>query len=195
MNSFDDLLKLRRTLKKKKIDFIRQDFKKKKRLKKEWRKPKGIHSKIRLAKGGHRKKVEVGYKSPKLVRGFHRSGLKIKLVNSFKDIENVDKNKEGIIIAKTVGLRKKIELIKKIIENGITILNIRDPKEYLKKIEESLKEKKEEGEKRKQIKEKKGKEKKVKEKEEKKEELAEKIEKEEKDKEKKEKDKLLTKRI
>ena len=195
MSSFDDLLKSREITKKKKTNFIRQDYKKIIRLEKEWRRPKGIHSKIRLAKGGHIRRIEVGYKSPKLVRGLHRSGLKIRLVNSFKDIKDIDKNKEGIIISRTVGLKKRIELIKKIIENGIIILNTKDPKEYLRKIEDSLRKKKEEREKSKQVKEKKGKEKKVKEKEEKKEELAEKIEKEEKDKEKKEKDKLLTKRI
>lgn len=196
MSSFEDLLKLRRNIKKKKTDFIRQDFHKKARLKKKWRKARGIHSKIRLSKRGHRKKVEVGYKSPKKIRGLHKSGLKIKLVNSLKDIKDIDKNREGVIIAKNVGLKKKIELIKKIIENKITILNIKNPNEYLKKIEDALKRRKEEKEKKKQIKEKKRKEKekKVKEKKEKKGELAEKIEEEEKEKEKKEKDKLLTKR-
>lgn len=187
MSSFEDLLKSRKLIKKKKTDFIRQDFHKKIRLKAKWRKPRGLHSKMRLRKRGHRKKVEVGYKSPKEVRGLHSSGLKIKLVNSLKDIKDINKDKEGVIITKGVGLKKKIELIKKIIENRVTILNIKDPKAYLKDIEERLKKKKEEREKRKRVKEKK-----VKEKKEKKEELAEKIEKEE---EKKEKDKLLTKRI
>jgi len=191
MSSIEDLLKSRRVIKKK--DFIRQDFHKKIRLKKKWRRPRGLHSKIRLSKRGHRKKVEIGYKSPKKVRGLHKKGLKIKLVNSFKDTKDIDKNKEGIIIASSIGLKKKIELIKKIVEKKVTILNIKNPNDYLKKIEEMLKKKKEEKEKKKQAKEKKAKEKEKKVKE-KKEKLAEKVEKEEKEKEKKEKDKLLTKR-
>lgn len=198
MSSFEDLLKLRRTIKKRKSKAIRQDFHKKKRLKKKWRRPKGIHSKIRLNKAGHRKKNKVGYKSPKAVHSLHKSGLKIILVHSFNDIKDIDKDKEGMMIAKGVGLKKKVELIKKMIEANLTILNIKKPDEYLKKVEDALKIKKEEKEKKKQIKEKKVKEKEKKSKEkeekkgEKKEELTEKIEKEE---EKKEKDKLLTKRV
>ena len=162
-----------------------------------WKHPKGLHSKIRLSKAGHRKKVKVGYKSPKDVRFLHRRGLKIRFVNSFKDLEGIDKGKEGVIISGSVGLKKKIELIKKTIEKKITVLNIKNPDEFIKNKEEAMKLKKDEKEKEKKTKEKKEKEK-VKEEKEKKEEkgeLAEKIEKEEKEKEKKEKDKLLTKRV
>ncbi len=197
MSNVKNLLSLRRSIKKKKPNFIRQDSKKKKKLGKKWRHARGLHSKIRLGKRGHRKKTEVGYKSPKAVHGLHKSGLKIKHVNSLKDVSNINKDKEGIVIAGGVGIKKKKDLIKKIIETDIKILNIKNPNEYLKKVEEILKRRKEEKGKRKQVKEKKVKEKgkKTEEIKEKKEELAEKIEKEEKEKEKKEKDKLLTKRI
>lgn len=200
MSSFQDLLKSRNTVKKKKKpNFIRQDSHKKSRLEKKWRTPRGLHSKIRIGKRGHRKKNQVGYKSPKAVHGLHPKGLKIKLISSPKEIKGIDKEKEGVIIAASVGLKKKIELTKKTVEQGITILNIKDPNFFLKNIEDMLKKRKEEKQKKKQVKEKKVKEKEKKAKKkgekEEKEELAEKIEKEEKEKEKKEKDKLLTKRV
>ncbi len=202
MSDINNLLKVRRNVKVKKPAFIRQDIQKKKRLKKKWRRPKGIQSKIRLNKRGHRKQVEIGYKSPKEVHGMHPLGLKIILVNSYNDINNINTEKEGVIISGTVGMKKKINLMKKIMEKKITILNIKNPEEYLKKVEDILAKKKGEKRKRKEVKEKKTKEKEKKaekkegkEKEKGKEELTEKIEKEEKDKEKKEKDKLLTKKV
>ena len=69
MKSISELLKLREEIKENKPDFIRQEYPARKNLKKTWRKPKGIHSKMRKKKLGKRKQPSVGYKSPRLVRG------------------------------------------------------------------------------------------------------------------------------
>ncbi len=176
-------------MKRKKPDFVRQDAHKK-RLKKRWVKPRGLHSKVRLKKAGHPKKVSVGYRAPKEVRGLSKEGLKVIIINNEGELSKVDKEKEGIIISGKVGLRNKILLLKKAKENGINVLNL-DVDEYLKRKEEEIKKISEE----KKTKEKRKKAKKEEKKEKKEEKLEEKLSEEErKEQEKKEKDKLLTKR-
>ena len=52
------LLELRRAMKRKKPDFIRQDSHKKAGLGAKWRKPKGIHSKMRKKHKGKYVKIK-----------------------------------------------------------------------------------------------------------------------------------------
>ncbi|MAG52936.1 MAG: hypothetical protein CMH62_03170 [Nanoarchaeota archaeon] len=122
-------------LKKEKIRFVRQDTNKTKRLKKIWRKPKGLQSKLRLGKKGHARTPSQGYRSPRSVRLKEST----KLVHNLNDLENV----ERIIIASTVGLRKKVDLVKKAKELKIKILNLKDVDKFLKDVEEKLSKKKE----------------------------------------------------
>jgi len=181
-----NVLELRKQMKMRKPKFIRQDAHKK-RLKKRWVRPRGLHSKVRLRKSGHPKPVSNGYGSPKEVRGLSKEGLKIKIIHNEDGFNEINKEKDGIIIASSVGLRNKLQLLKKAREKGIKILNL-NVDEYIKKKEEGFKKRLEER--------KKGKEKKKKEEtKEKKDKLEEKLSDEEKkESKKKEKDKLLTKR-
>ena len=190
-----ELLELRKQIKRKKPDFIRQCHTKKTRLTAKWRKPKGIHSKMREKRKGHRKSPSPGYGSPKKVKGLHVLGLKSVRIISNKDLGNIDANNEGIILSATLGLRKKIEIIKKAVEKKIKILNIKDPEQFLKSVEKQMKKKKETKEAKTKEKEKKKKEKEKKITAKKKEKLAEKLtEEEKKEQEKKEQDKLLIKK-
>jgi len=188
------LMELRKEIKRRKPYFISQDSYRRKRIRKRWRRPKGLHSKMRLQTKGHRKLVKPGYGSPRAVYGLHHSGLEIIRVSSEKCIREVNKEKQGIVVASAVGLRKKIELIKKAKVLGINILNIKDIDSFLKNAEEEIKKRKE----GKDAKLKKKKEKEsakktpAKKKEEK---LSEKLSEEDKKEiEKKEKDKILTKK-
>lgn len=52
-------------IRKKKPKFIRQDTNRAKKFKIKWRKPKGMHSKLRLNKKGHQKSPSQGYRAPK----------------------------------------------------------------------------------------------------------------------------------
>ena len=113
-----ELLELRERIKKRRPSFFRQDAHKK-RLKKRWVKPRGLHSKVRLKKAGHARKVSDGYRVPREVRGLSKEGLKIIIVHNENELNNVDKEKEGIIISGNVGLRNKIPLLKKSKEKGI----------------------------------------------------------------------------
>ena len=192
-------LELRKKLKSKKPNFVRQDAHKKSKLKKRWIKPRGLDSKMRYRFKGYRRSPSKGWKSPKSVRSSCSNGLMPIIIKSINELNNIDKEKQGIIIAKSVGSKKRIDIIKKAQELNLQIINIKDPDNYVKKIQDNFENRKkekrkksEEKEKRKKETEKKAKEKK---KEEPKEELAEKIsEEEEKKKEKKEKDKILTKK-
>jgi len=176
---------------KRKPRFVRQDAHKKKRVGSGWRRPKGMDSKMRLGKKGHRKCVSVGYGSAKKTRGLHKSGLSIVIANSKDDVEKIYAAKSGAVIASSVGKKKRVEIIKKCQERSIKILNIKNADDYLKMVDDELNKRKES---------KKNKEKKkVKTREEGKKETPEgeapKKEKEKtKEEEKKEKDKLLIKK-
>jgi len=184
-----ELLELRKKMKGKRPKFVRQDAHKK-RLRKRWVKPRGLHSKIRLKKAGHAKKVSAGYGSPTEVRGLSKEGLKMVMVHNENELGKIDKEKEGVIIASGVGLKNKILLLKKCQEKGIKVINL-NADEYLKKKEDEIKKKSE----KKKVKEEKRKKKKEEKEEEKEDKLEEKLSDEDKkEAEKKEKDKLLTKR-
>jgi len=94
-----------------------------KRVKESWRKPRGIHSKVRIRKKGKIKMPSVGYGAPKELRFLHPSGLKEILVSNLKDLEKVDPKTQAIRIAHTVGEKKRKEIIKKAEEMKIKILN------------------------------------------------------------------------
>ncbi|MBW2963294.1 50S ribosomal protein L32e [Candidatus Woesearchaeota archaeon] len=193
----EELLKIRIAKKKKKPNFIRQDTNKKIRLrnKAKWRKPKGRHSKLRLGKKGHEAVPSTGWGSPREVKHLHKSGLRQILVQSLNDFDQINKNEEGVILGSTVGKRKKIELIKKAEEIGVRILNIRNTKDFVDKIQKEREEKKRKKEEKIAEKsKKKAKPKKEEKKEVKKEEIKETSEEAKKKEEKKEKDKILTKK-
>jgi large subunit ribosomal protein L32e len=117
-------------IKGRKLKFTRQEYGQIKRLKKVWRKPKGIQSKLRLNKKNHERKPSQGYRSSEESK---RNNL-IKLVNNFKDLENVKK----VIIASKIGMRKKIDIVKKAEEKKIEIVNIPDIPKFIKSCEEQM---------------------------------------------------------
>ena len=184
-----NLLEVRNNMKERKPDFIRQDNPKRMKVNDKWRKPKGIHSKIRHKFKGRRKMPSPGYKSPREVKGLHFSGLKIVNILSINDIIKIRKESEGAVIAKSVGMKKKLEILKKARELNVNILNL-NVNGQIKKIEDFInsKRKKITTEVKKEVKE----EKEIEAKKPKEEIKLSDVEK--KDAEKKEKDKVLTKR-
>ena len=121
----EKLLELRKKLKSKKPVFLRHLWWKKAKFrnKPRWRKPKGIDNKMRLKKKGYPPMVEVGYRGPRLVRGLHPSGLKPVVVHTLSELEKLDPATTIIYIGRTVGLRKKIEIMKKAVEKGFKVAN------------------------------------------------------------------------
>ena len=132
------LIEVRKEKKSRKPHFVTQDSWKRKLLPKSWRKPKGLHSKMRLKKKGNPKLPSAGYRAPKAIRGFHSSGVKAVHINSVSELENV---KDAIIIASTVGTKKKLAIINAAVEKKLAILNI-DTAAFTKKIAADMAERK-----------------------------------------------------
>jgi large subunit ribosomal protein L32e len=89
-----------------------------------WRRPKGNDNKIRLEIKGYPKRVKIGYGKPRLVRNLHPTGFKLVIVHRPEDVDKVDPTKEAIVIGRTVGLRKRIEIVRRAIEKGVRVINV-----------------------------------------------------------------------
>ncbi len=187
-------------LKRKKPKFLRQDSHKKKRISPRWRSARGLQSKIRLSIRGYRKKPKIGYGTNLKIKNMYPNGLIPVRIFNVADLKKINKETQGIIIAK-IGLKNKLRIIDCAIKEKITILNIKDPNKFLKESKENIKQKQQEKKKYKEDKAKKAKQAKdkVKEKENKEKETIEEkanvktAEEKAKDK-KKEQDKILTKK-
>ncbi len=137
----ENALKIREILKSKKPKFIRQQGHGLTNLSKNWRAPKGMHSKLRKKLRGHIKMPSIGYSSPQSVRGFSPSGFKPILITHEKQLEQIKKD-EAIILSKSVGERKRIKLLKKAREKNMHVLNIKSIDHYISQIEDQLKKRK-----------------------------------------------------
>jgi len=134
-------LELRKKIKSKKPNFIREDYHKKKAVSKSWRGPRGLHSKMRHGFQGHRATLEVGYGSPVDVKYLHKSGLLPVVVCNLAEMSKINKAKQAAVISATVGTRKKVELVTKAKELGIKVINVKDVDAYLNTVQETLKKK------------------------------------------------------
>jgi len=116
-------LVMRKHVKGKKPDFKRQESWRYKRVDKGWRRPRGLDSKMRKKVKGWPKSVTVGYRSPKVGRALHPSGYVEVLVRTLDDVSKVDPETQVIRIARTVGGRKRVEILAGAEERGIHVLN------------------------------------------------------------------------
>ncbi len=134
MTPVSSLLSLRKAAKKHLPDFLVKESKYSARIKSRWRYPQGRHSKVRQCHLGRPALPTPGYGSPKVVRGLHSSGFKPVIVHSVKDLQLLNKEKEGGVFSGTVGDRKKLQLLKYAVEHKIKLLNVRDPVKLSEKI-------------------------------------------------------------
>lgn len=104
-------MNLRKKIKKKKPKFRRQEWFRKKSLGDKWRKPRGLHSKLRRHEKARGSLPKPGYGSPAIVRGLNREGYREVLVRNAKDIEKINPKEEIAIIAGGVGKKKRLEIL------------------------------------------------------------------------------------
>ena len=128
-------------LKRKKPVFRRQDSHKKKRINPRWRAARGLQSKIRLAKKGYMKKPKTGYGSNSSIKGKTKESLMPIEITKKEELTQIKKGE--VVIIKNIGLKKRIDIVKEAIKLKITLLNIKDPLAFLKKVEDEIKQKKE----------------------------------------------------
>ncbi len=120
---FQRLLKVRKKQKSKKPNFVQTDLHKKKRLKNYWRRPRGLQNKKRRHILGKGEMARVGYGSPVAVKGLHPSGFQDVLMSRVQDLDEMDPNTQAVRIARTVGQRKRMGIVKKARSLGLKILN------------------------------------------------------------------------
>jgi len=137
MNDLKDLVKKRNITKAKKPRFQRQDANIMKHLRGSWRKPKGIHSKLREHRKGHGHLPAVGYSSPRSVFGLTRSGYIPVAVANVADLVRIKENCVAII-SSGVGMRKRVEIVKKAKELKLKILGLKDYDSFLNEVSEAL---------------------------------------------------------
>lgn len=116
------LLRVRRKAKRKKPSFNRQEYFKHKRLGKKWLRPRGNLSKLRMREKARGKRPGSGFRSPKSVRGLSPSGLPEVRIFNPADLGNIQN--KSVIIASTVGKKKRALIAEKARERGIKISNI-----------------------------------------------------------------------
>ena len=106
--------------------FVRPESWRYKRLQTNWRKPKGIDNHQRKQKSrGRPGLVKIGYGTPKIAKGLHPSGYTDNLVNNFYDLSKLNPKKDGVRFGHSVGMKKRKELMKIVIEKKFKVFNAR----------------------------------------------------------------------
>ena len=119
----EELLAARKKVSSKRPKFIRQESWRYDRLAENWRKPKGKDNKMRKQKAGHPDIVKIGYRGPKVARGLHPSGYNDIIVHNVNELAGLDPKKDAIRLGRTVGLRKRKDIVEEATKMGLKMLN------------------------------------------------------------------------
>lgn len=172
----------------KKPSFRRYKSENIKKLSKSWRKPRGIQSKVRLAKRGKPASPKIGYGRRKQDKDLHpKFNLKTRVVNNLEELKSIDPKKEIALISSKIGTKLKVSMLEYAKGENLKIANIGDIDKFIADVQAFFEKKKKESKKREEKKQKfrKEAEKKSEEKEKEKEDTTEDLE--------KDKQKVLTK--
>jgi len=133
----DKIIVKRTKEKNKKPKFRRQESWRQKRIRENWRRPRGLDSKMRKRVKGWPSSPRSGHRGPKVARSLHPSGFREVRVFNVDDLGHVDPQFEAIRVAHTVSVRKKTEIVNRAKEMGIHVLN----PEKIEELEEPVTEK------------------------------------------------------
>lgn len=103
--------------------FKRQEWFRYSKLGEKWRKPKGIHSKMKRQLKRRPPMVDVGFRGPVAARDLHPSGFEEVLVYNVDGLEGIDPKKQAVRIGGTVGTKKRVAIEDRADELGIRVLN------------------------------------------------------------------------
>lgn len=103
--------------------FKRQESWRYKRVAENWRRPRGVTSKMRKEESGFPAKVKVGYGTSHSLRGLHPRGLVERLIFRESDLEMLDPKVFILRVSARVGERKRIAIIAKAKDGNFHIAN------------------------------------------------------------------------
>ena len=103
--------------------FKRQEWFRYAKLGESWRRPKGIHSKMKRCLKRRAPSVDIGFRGPAAARDLHPSGFEEVLIHNIDGLENIDPKKQAVRIGGTVGTKKRIAIQDRADELGIRVLN------------------------------------------------------------------------
>lgn len=106
-----------------KPEFKRQESWRYKRVAENWRRPRGVTSKMRKEESGFPAKVKVGYGRSHSLRGLHPRGLVERLIFRESDLEMLDPKIYILRVSGRVGERKRIAIIAKAKDRNFHIAN------------------------------------------------------------------------
>jgi large subunit ribosomal protein L32e len=119
-------LKLRKSAKRKKPNFVRPESWKYIRLKENWRNPQGLDNKVRMRIKGWPPKVSAGYRGPRTARGLHPSGYSEIIVYNPEQLKDLDPETQAVRIGHTVGRRKKFRILGEARKRKLRVLNLKE---------------------------------------------------------------------
>jgi large subunit ribosomal protein L32e len=104
-------------------EFRRQEWFRYAKLGIKWRKPRGMHSKMRRHYKYRPTIVSIGFRGPALVRGLASSGFQEVLVYNPSNLDVIDPKTQAARIGGTVGGKKRATIIEKADQLKIRVLN------------------------------------------------------------------------
>jgi large subunit ribosomal protein L32e len=104
-------------------EFRRQEWFRYAKLGIKWRKPRGMHSKMRRHYKYRPTIVSIGFRGPALVRGLASSGFQEVLVYNPSNLDAIDPTIQAARIGGTVGGKKRATIIEKADQLKIRVLN------------------------------------------------------------------------
>ncbi|MBE6525553.1 MAG: 50S ribosomal protein L32e [Candidatus Methanomethylophilaceae archaeon] len=103
--------------------FKRQEWFRYSKLGEGWRRPKGIHSKMKRNLKRRPHVVDIGFRGPVAARDLHPSGFEEVMVYNVEGLEGVDPKKQAVRVGGTVGTKKRLAIQERADELGIRVLN------------------------------------------------------------------------
>ncbi len=122
-NKLKALVAKRKEASDKRPAFVRQESWRYVRIHPEWRKPKGVDSKMRRQDKGWPPLVRIGYRGPAESRGLHPSGHYEVLVHRVSDLDSAVPGRDVARIGGTVGAKKRAAILERATELGIRVVN------------------------------------------------------------------------
>lgn len=102
-------------------------------VKKRWRLPRGKHSPVRQYHKGRVAMPTPGYGAPKAVYGLTKDGKNPIYVENLNDLNSVDAQKDIVVIASNVGLKKRISILKVCKEQELSVFAASDLRKEISK--------------------------------------------------------------